>query len=392
MDLELSEDEAALRDNVRSVLASICPPAAVRAVYEGKGDPAAVWARMVELDWPGLAVPEQHGGLGMGYVAVALVAEELGRAVVPGPLLATATQFVPLVRELGAESALAGDLLARVAAGELTGTVALAEGGRWEPDAVAATARETADGWALAGTKVAVLDGAGADEVLVVARAPGTAGAEGLGVFAVPRADLAVTARTVVDPTLPLADVALDGLVVPAGRVLAAPGAAGVAEALDRAGQEATVALALGTVGACRVVFERTLEYAKVREQYGKPIGSFQALKHRLADMYLAVERATSLGYYAALTIAEDDPQRAVAASMAKAAAGECQRLVAHDGLQLHGGIGVTWENDLHFPVKRAISGDALYGNAVHHRARLARMLGFLPSEKHDGDDPEVVA
>src|SRR5262245_23219410 len=110
MDLELSEDEAALRDNVRSVLASICPPAAVRAVYEGKGDPAAVWARMVELDWPGLAVPEQHGGLGMGYVAVALVAEELGRAVVPGPLLATATQFVPLVRELGAESALAGDL------------------------------------------------------------------------------------------------------------------------------------------------------------------------------------------------------------------------------------------------------------------------------------------
>jgi alkylation response protein AidB-like acyl-CoA dehydrogenase len=389
MDLELSEDEAALRDNVRSVLASICPPVAVRAVYEGKGDPAAVWARMVELDWPGLAVPEQHGGLGMNYVAVALVAEELGRAVVPGPLLATATQFVPLVRELGAESALAGDLLTRVAAGELTGTVALAEEGRWEPAAVAATARETADGWALAGAKVAVVDGAGADEVLVVARAPGTSGPEGLGVFAVPRADLAVTARTVVDPTLPLADISLDGVVVPAGRVLAAAGAAGVGEALDRAGQEATVALALGTVGACRVVFERTLEYAKVREQYGKPIGSFQALKHRLADMYLAVERATSLGYYAALTIAEDDPQRAVAASMAKAAAGECQRLVAHDGLQLHGGIGVTWENDLHFPVKRAISGDALYGNAVHHRARLARMLGFLPG---DSDDPEVVA
>jgi alkylation response protein AidB-like acyl-CoA dehydrogenase len=389
MDLELSEDEAALRDNVRSVLASICPPVAVRAVYEGKGDPAAVWARMVELDWPGLAVPEQHGGLGMNYVAVALVAEELGRAVVPGPLLATATQFVPLVRELGAESALAGDLLTRVAAGELTGTVALAEEGRWEPAAVAATARETADGWALAGAKVAVVDGAGADEVLVVARAPGTSGPEGLGVFAVPRADLAVTARTAVDPTLPLADISLDGVVVPAGRVLAAAGAAGVGEALDRAGQEATVALALGTVGACRVVFERTLEYAKVREQYGKPIGSFQALKHRLADMYLAVERATSLGYYAALTIAEDDPQRAVAASMAKAAAGECQRLVAHDGLQLHGGIGVTWENDLHFPVKRAISGDALYGNAVHHRARLARMLGFLPG---DSDDPEVVA
>ena len=386
MDLELSPDEADLRDNVRSVLASICPPAAVRAVYEGKGDPAAIWARMTELDWPGLAVPEEHGGVGMGYVAVALVAEELGRAVVPGPLLATVTQFVPVVRELGAGSALAADLLARVAAGEVTGTVALAEGGRWEPAAVAATAREAAGGWALAGAKVAVLDGVEADEVLVVARTPGTTGADGLGVFVVARADLAATPRTVVDPTLPLADLALDGVVVPSERVLAAPGTPGVGEALDRAGQEATVALALGTVGACRVVFERTLDYAKVREQYGRPIGSFQALKHRLADMYLAVERATSLCYFAALTIAEDDPQRAVAASMAKAAAGECQQLVARDGLQLHGGIGVTWENDLHFPVKRAIAGDALYGNAVHHRGRLAQMLGFVP------EDREVVA
>jgi alkylation response protein AidB-like acyl-CoA dehydrogenase len=165
---------------------------------------------------------------------------------------------------------------------------------------------------------------------------------------------------------------------VPPDRVLAPPGTEGVAEALDRAGQEATVALAASTVGACRVVFERTVEYAMVREQYGRPIGSFQALKHRLADMYLAVERATALCYFAALTIAEEDPRRAEAASMAKAAAGECQALVAQDGLQLHGGIGVTWENDLHFPVKRAITGDALYGNAVHHRARLARMLGLV--------------
>jgi alkylation response protein AidB-like acyl-CoA dehydrogenase len=378
MDLELSEEEAELRDNVRAVLGSVCPPSAVRAVYEGKGDPAAVWARMVELDWPALAVPEEHGGLGMGFVAVALLAEELGRAVVPGPLLATVSQFVPVLREVGrgADGGPAGDLLARVAAGEVTGTVALAEDGRWEPAAVRATARESADGWALAGAKCAVVDGAAADEVLVVAR---SAGPDGLGVFVVPRADLAVTPRTVVDPTLPLADLSLDGVIVPADRVLAPPGAPGVAAALDRAGQEATVALACAVVGACRVVFERTLDYAKVREQYGRPIGSFQALKHRLADMYLAVERATSLCYFAALTIAEDDARRAEAASMAKAAAGECEALVAGDGLQLHGGIGVTWENDLHFPVKRAIAAAALYGNAVHHRARLAAMLGLAP-------------
>jgi alkylation response protein AidB-like acyl-CoA dehydrogenase len=369
MDLELSEEESELRDNVRAVLASICPPAVVRAVYEGKGDAGPIWARMVELYWPALAIAEQHGGLGLGFVEVTIVAEELGRSVVPGPFLATVTQFAPAVRELHPDSGLLG----RVAAGEVTGTVALAEEGSWELSSVAATAVESADGWVLRGTKRAVLDGAGADEVLVVAR-----GADGLGAFVVPRTALAITPRTVVDPTLPLADLLLDGVVVPSDRVLAAPGTAGVVEALGRAGQEATVALAAMTVGACRAIFEQTVEYAKVREQYGRPIGSFQALKHRMADMYLAVERAGSLCWYAALTIAEDDPRRAEAASMAKAAAGECQRLVAQEGLQLHGGIGMTWEHDLHFLLKRAIAGDALYGNAVHHRSRLAQMLGLV--------------
>jgi alkylation response protein AidB-like acyl-CoA dehydrogenase len=379
MDLELSEDEAALRDNVRAVLAGVCPPAAVRAVYEGKADVSSIWARMVSLDWPALAIAEAYGGLGMGFVEVAIVAEELGRAVVPGPFLATVTQFVPMVREVGAEGPLVADLLGRAAAGELTGTVALAERGSWEPAAVGVVARRAPGGWVLDGAKDSVLDGAGADEVLVVARAAGTSGAEGLGVFVVPGSDLVATPRSVIDPTLPLADLALDGVVVGPDRVLAEPGAAGVAGALERAGQEATVALAAGTVGACRVIFEQTVAYTKEREQFGRPIGSFQALKHRMADMYLAVERATALCWFAALTIAEDDPRRAEAASMAKAAAGECQRLVVQDGLQLHGGIGLTWEHDLHFLLKRALSGDALYGNTVHHRARLARMLGLVP-------------
>jgi alkylation response protein AidB-like acyl-CoA dehydrogenase len=382
MDLELSEEEADLRDNMRAVLASIAAPDVVRAVFEGKGDAAAVWARMVELDWPALAISEELGGLGMGYVAVAIVAEELGRSVAPGPFLATVTQFAPAVREVGGEGELAAHVLSGVAAGDVTGTVALAEGGRWEPAAVAATAERAADGWRLAGTKTAVVDGATADEVLVVARAPGTEGVDGLGAFVIRGDQLAAAPRPVIDPTLPLADLVLDGVGVPADRVLAAPGTAAVAGALDRAGHEATVALAATTVGACRTIFERTLEYAKVREQYGRPIGSFQALKHRIADMYVAVERATSLCWFAALTIAEEDPRRAEAASMAKAAAGECRQLLAKDGIQLHGGIGVTWENDLHFPVKRAITGDALYGNAVHHRGRLARMLGFLAEEE----------
>ena len=199
------------------------------------------------------------------------------------------------------------------------------------------------------------------------------------------RAAVAVTPRRTLDATTPIGDVHLDGVEVDADRVLAEPGP-GVERRLQRAMDEATVALATATVGACREIFDTTLAYAKQREQYGRLIGSFQALKHRLADMYLAVERASSVCWYAALTIAEEDPRRAEAASVAKAAAGDCQRLLVKEGLQLHGGIGYTWEHDLHFLLKRAKSGDALFGNAIAHRARLAAMLGLV-----DGA-PEVAA
>jgi alkylation response protein AidB-like acyl-CoA dehydrogenase len=371
VDLELSEEEAELRDNVRDVLTGICPPSVVRAVYEQKGAPAAIWEHMVELYWPGLAIPEEHGGLGMGFVELAVVAEQLGRATVPSPFLATVTQFAPAVTELGDDRQRA-DLLGRVAAGQLTGTLAVAERGRWSLDEVRATATATSDGWALAGTKEAVFDGATAEEVVVVAR-----GDAGLGAFVVARGAVEVRPRRVVDPTLPIADLVLDGVVVAADRVLAEPGAAGVEQALDRTLQAATVALAMATAGTCRAIFDATLEYTKVREQYGKPIGSFQALKHRLADMYLAVERASSLCWFAALTIDEEDPRRAEAAHLAKAAVGECQRLVVGEGLQLHGGIGFTWEHDLHFLLKRAKAGDAMFGGAVSHRAALATMLGL---------------
>src|SRR5262245_5971901 len=169
MDLELSDDEAALKDNVRSVLAGISPPAVARAVYEGKATPAELWSQMVDLGWPALAIDEQHGGLGLGFVELALVAEELGRATVPGPLLATTTQFAPAVRELGTADA-ASAFLRAVAAGEITGTLAWAEDGLWAIDAVRTTARHEGDQWILDGEKVAVLDGHTADELVVIAR------------------------------------------------------------------------------------------------------------------------------------------------------------------------------------------------------------------------------
>jgi alkylation response protein AidB-like acyl-CoA dehydrogenase len=384
MQFEFTDDQLELRDTARKLLESACPPALVRAVYDGDGAARAaeLWTTLVGLDWPALGLPEEHGGIGFGFVEVAILVEELGRATAPTPFLATITQLAPIVREAGSSFRLAD-----IAAGTCTGTLALAEGGAWRADAVETTARPAGDGFVLDGLKSHVVDGATADEVAVVARLAGTSGDDGLGVFVVPGAGPSgasggVTAipTAVLDPTLPVATMSLEGVEVGGDRVLVAPGDPRAALVIERGLQEATTAMALATVAASRAVFEMTLQYAKDREQFGRPIGSFQALKHRLADLYLSVERASSLAYFATLTIAEDDPRRAVASAMAKAAAGECQRLVTRDGLQLHGGVGFTWEHDLHFLLKRAKSGDLLFGTAATHRAHLARLLGLEPA------------
>ncbi|MEY2398550.1 MAG: hypothetical protein QOJ00_1724 [Actinomycetota bacterium] len=372
MDFEFTDDQHELRDNARSVLASACPPSLVRAVYEG--DTAGVdglWKTLVDLGWPAIGVDEANGGLGLTFVEVGLVVEELARVVAPSPFLATVTQFAALARETGAQ----GDWLTRVAEGSLTGTVAT--------DGNVSAAR-VGDGWELRGEVRHVIDGATADEIAVIAITD-----EGPAVFAVERAAVTAIPLRTLDPTLPVATVSFDGVRVSGARVWASsdttPDTAAVemysnsvAGAIERAMGEAITAMALSTVATCRRIFEITLDYAKMREQFGKPIGSFQAVKHRFANMYLAVEKASSLAYFAALTIAEDDPRRATAPSMAKASASECQRLLVTDGLQLHGGIGFTWENDLHFWLKRAKTTDFLFGSGPAHRARLAQSMGLV--------------
>jgi alkylation response protein AidB-like acyl-CoA dehydrogenase len=374
VDLELTPDQQELRETARRALASACPPSLVRDVFEGRGDAGELWSRLVALDWPGLGIDRVHGGLGLGPVEVGVLVEELGRVVAPSPFVATVTQLVPLLQEAPGVPA-AGSLLERVAAGTATGTVAVAEGGDWRLEAVATTATPTGTGWTLDGVKSHVLDGVGAHESAVVARAPDGQ----LGAFLVPAGAPGLRAEglAVMDPTMPLATVTLAGVEVPAERVLLGPRDPRTPAALARALDAATAALALSTVATCRAIFDTTLQYAKDREQFGRPIGSFQAVKHRLADCYLAVERATALAWFAVLTVAEDDARRPVAVAMAKAAAGACQRRVVADGLQLHGGIGFTWEHDLHLLLKRAKTGDFLFGTAAAHRARLARLLGL---------------
>jgi alkylation response protein AidB-like acyl-CoA dehydrogenase len=374
--LEFTPEQDELRDGVRTVLTRECPMSLVREVVEKAATADALWNRMVSLGWPALTVPESAGGLGMGAIELAVVVEELGRAVAPGPFVPTVTQFVPIVTEAGSPEQ-EEQFLGAVAAGELTGTLALVEtDGAIDPARVTATAEPDGTSFVLRGKKAMVVEAANADEIVVVARRPGTDGDDGVGAFVIPRVDVDVEPVVSLDASRPLARVTLDGARAGADRVLGEPGPA-TAIAVRRAVELAVTMLAVETVGTSQTILDVTLEYAKQREQFGVPIGSFQAIKHKFADMLVALERARATSYFAALTIAEDDDRRALAASIAKAAAGDCAARLAQEGIQIHGGVGYTWEHDMHLYVRRVKSNAVLLGNDALHRARVADLIGL---------------
>ena len=366
MEFEFTEDQLELQRAVRDVLDAEAPPELARAVADGQSGPEEFWATLVRLEWPAMALPEESGGLGYGWVELAIVLEELGRHAAPGPFVATVTQFAPLVVETAGPRG-AVELLAAVAEGRTTGTVAVDEGaGTWDPASVQATARRDGDDLVLSGTKHYVLDGASADEIAAVVRLDGD-----LRVVLVPGSSVQAKEVVPIDPGVRHATIALDGVRVPADRLL---GQDDATDAACRALEESVTAVAAVTVGACQRIFDIINEHAKERVQFGVPIGSFQAVKHKLADMFRDIERARVLVYYAALTLAEDHPDRTLAASMAKAAAGEAQRRCVQDGLQLAGGIGYTWEHNLHLFLRRAKVGELHFGSASHHRRNVARL------------------
>ena len=372
MELEFSADQDELRDSIRAVLSRESPLSLARAVVEKDTRPVALWQTMIDLGWPALTVPERDGGIGLGMVEAGILAEELGRVIAPGPLLPTVTQFVPAVRECG-DAGQRARFLGAVAAGEISGSLAIAEAsGSFDPADVATTVTIDGDAAVIDGEKRFVIEGDTVDELAVIARTPDTTGDDGITAVVVPVADVQTSPVDAFDGTRRLVHITLDGVRVERDRVLAVSSAG----AARRAVEEATVALALEMVGAAQTIFDVTLEYAKQREQFGVPIGSFQAIKHKFADMIIALERARSTAYFAALTIAEDDDRRTSATSVAKVAAGDAQRLVAKEGIQLHGGIGYTWEHDMHLYVKRVKSGEPLFGTSAWHRARIAQLLG----------------
>ena len=323
--LEFDADQKLWQDTVRDAVAKQCPPSLVRSVVEQAVDPAPLWKAYVDAGWTEMSDPENA-------VELAIVLEELGRATDPTPFLATMTQYAPLAAD-------------RFDPHE-SGTAVF--GG--------VTAHRDADGWVLDGTARYVLDGDRADRLAVV-----TDG----GVFVVAAGDVSAHRIPVFDPVLHVADVSFAGLrVSDTARVQTAD--------RERSRHVALAGMALTMVGACQRILDLVLEHVRERHQFGVPIGSFQAIQHKAADMHVAIERARALGYFAALTIAADDPRRRLAAAMAKAAAGECQALVFRSGLQSFGAMGFTWENDLQFALKRAKAGELMLGGAAEHRAMIA--------------------
>jgi len=372
MGFELTDEQAMLREASRDLLTDRAPTSVVRGQLETEVevDPA-LWRLAAELGWPGLLVPEEHGGAGQGLIEMALVAEEIGRAVGRGPFLATAVVGRAVAR--GASEALAAEVLPALAEGEAWATWAFAEPKLpWSLDGLRATARTDGDHVVLSGTKTAVQDADGARWLLVTALAE-----DGPASFLVDRDAPGVSVRRQrsIDLTRSFSEVRFDDVRVPVARRLAG-GAAEIQQLLD----DSAVLLAAETLGTLDRMLQLTLDYVRVRVQFGRPIGSFQAVKQacsRMAEQVMGVRAATYSAAMAADAGADDAATTAcVAASYSSSVAGE----VAGAALQLHGGIGFTWEHDLHLFLRRAKADGVLQGDSAVHRDRLVNAVTAAPA------------
>lgn len=361
-DLLYSDTEEALRDSVRHLFADRCPPESVAHAYDPEPrDFSGVWRTLGgELGVAGLLVPESLGGAGASAREAAVVMEEIGRAVAPVPFLSSAVlATVALLRAGDTET------VSALARGELTAALAVALSTA-PGDPVAAVTRGS-DG--LSGSVSSVAGAAEADVLVVPVAGPG-----GLELHTVPRtaAGVEVAPLLALDMTRPLADVRFSG--VESSRVGPADGPVG--EAL----RTGAALLASEQLGVAQWCFETTLDYAKQRKQFGRAIGSYQAIKHRLADLWFEVGAATAAARYAADTCARDDGDAPVAAALAQAYCSGAAVHAAEECVQLHGGIGMTWEYPAHLYLKRAKSDQLIFGTAYRHRARLAELVDLPPN------------
>jgi alkylation response protein AidB-like acyl-CoA dehydrogenase len=377
MDIGFTEEQELLRETARKFLDSECDSRFVRARM---AEPAAVtdefWHKLAAQGWLGIVYPEEDGGSGLGLTDLVVLMEEMGRRVMPGPFLSTVLLGGAAIAAAGTP-AQRREWLPRIAAGEAKAALAWTEPNlRWDAAGITLAARETGSGFTLSGAKFFVGDAHLADILVVAARTrDGSTMEDGVSLFLVPQnaAGLTISLLPTIDETRKLCEVRLDNVVLPASALLGEKhdGWAPLSPVIARA----TVALCAEMCGSAQQVLDMTVDYAKLRVAFGKPIGSYQGVKHQAADMLVAIENAKSLTYYAAWAVDEAQPDAALAVSMAKAAASDMARQVAGAGIQLHGGIGMTWEHDLQLYFKRAKASEVAFGDAAWHRERVARLI-----------------
>lgn len=366
----LTDDQREFRSTVRAFLEHHSPESAVRRIMESeRGFDSAIWRAMAEqLHLQGLIIPEEYGGEGFGYSELGLVLEEMGAALLPGPYFTSAVLTASVLLCSGDDEA-CKRYLPGIASGENIATLALAErSGRWDRDGFETRAKKDGAGWALRGTKHYVPDGSIADLILVVARTDsGT-----VGLYVVENTDnLVRREQSSLDPTRRQAVVEFaDTTAIRIGGEDAWPG-------LRRALSRATAALANEQVGGAQRCLDQAVAYVKVRTQFGRPVGSFQAIRHRCADLMLEIECARGVAQYAVHAVDDFPAESESAAALAKAYCSDVYAHAAAANIQLHGGIGFTWEHPAHMYFKRAKSSAMLLGDAKYHRALLADGIGL---------------
>jgi alkylation response protein AidB-like acyl-CoA dehydrogenase len=370
-----TDEQEEFRAAIRRFLQEKSPPTEVRRLMEtAEGYDPETWRQLSDqLALPGIHIPEPYGGAGFGMVELCIVTEEMGRALLCAPYFSTAVLATNAILNAGTEAQQAS-LLPDLASGRRLAALAVTEpSGQWDPYSIELVATPVADGFLLEGAKSYVVDGNVADLLIVAGRFPGTTRSEGPALFTV-RADASGVERRLLesmDPTRKLARIDFHGVHAELlGNVN--DGAKPLVRTLD----QAAIALANETVGGAQTLFDSAVNYTKLRVQFGRTIGSFQAIKHKCADMLLEMELAKSAAYYAAQAAAADDPEWPALACLAKAAASEMYLRIAAECIQIHGGIGFTWDNDTHLWFKRAKSSEVLLGQPYYHRELLLQRWG----------------
>jgi alkylation response protein AidB-like acyl-CoA dehydrogenase len=371
MALITTAEQEALRDVMRAFLRKYSAEADVRVQMDSElGYDAQAWETAAEqIGMQALAIPEELGGAGYGFDELAVILEEAGRTLFTGPVLPSVV-LAPAVLLLSGDSEACERYLPGLADGSRIATVAVSEdAAMWHEPDITVSATRDGDDWLLTGTKRYVLSGAQAGLVLVAARTD-----QGVSVFAIdsPTTGLTIEPLPVMDLTRRLASLTFDRC----RAVLIGEDGTGWTT-LSQVFDQAIVALACEQVGAAAAVLELTVDYLKVRQQFGRPIGSFQAIKHRCADMLVELESARSAAAYASAAIAAGAEDASVAASIAKVYCSQAFYHIAAESIQMHGGIGFTWEHPAHLYFKRAKSGEVLFGSAAAHRERIARLIGM---------------